>query len=56
MWNSFQTDEYSGMLARTEKIASCNGETVTVYHAEPLTKGEHPGLILRPHMPGWDEY
>lgn len=56
MWNSFRTNEYSGMTAQTEKIKSAAGDEITVYHAKPLGVDKMPGLVLIPHMPGWDEY
>ncbi|MBQ2214007.1 MAG: dienelactone hydrolase family protein, partial [Erysipelotrichaceae bacterium] len=56
MWNSFNTGDYSGMIAETKKIRSKDGQEITVYHSRPLTDGVHPGIVLIPHMPGWDEW
>ncbi|MBQ9046529.1 MAG: dienelactone hydrolase family protein [Solobacterium sp.] len=56
MWNSFQTDAYSGMIAETITIPSGNGDNVRVYWSRPLDGKPHPGIVLIPHMPGWDEW
>jgi carboxymethylenebutenolidase len=56
MWNQFQTDEYQGMLAETISIAGHNGEFVNAYYSRPLGEGPFPGVVLIPHMPGWDEF
>ena len=56
MWNSFNTGDYSGMMAETRKIPGLDGEEISVYYSHPLTPGEHPGIVLIPHMPGWDEW
>jgi carboxymethylenebutenolidase len=56
MWNQFQTDEYQGMLAETISIEGHNGDFIHAYFARPLGEGPFPGVILIPHMPGWDEF
>ncbi len=56
MWNDFNTGDYSGMIAETVDIPSANGDSVRVYYSRPLTEGTHPGIVLIPHMPGWDEF
>lgn len=56
MWNKIRTDEYEGMLAETITMAGHNGEPVSAYFSRPLGKGPFPGIILVPHMPGWDEF
>jgi carboxymethylenebutenolidase len=56
MWNQFQTDEYQGMLAETITMAGNNGDMIHAYFSRPLGKGPFPGVILIPHMPGWDEF
>ena len=56
MWNSFNTGDYSGMIAETRKIKGFNDDEITVYYSRPLTNGKYPSLLLIPHMPGWDEY
>ncbi len=56
MWNQFQTDEYQGMLAETVSISGHNGDFIHAYYSRPLGEGPFPGVILIPHMPGWDEF
>jgi len=56
MWNQFQTDEYQGMLAETVTITGYNNEPVTAYYSRPLGEGPLPGVVLIPHVPGWDEF
>lgn len=56
MWNQLQTDAYEGMLAETIVMAGYNGDLIHAYFSRPLGKGPFPGVILIPHMPGWDEF
>ena len=56
MWNSFNTGDYSGMIAETKKIKGYNGDEITIYHSRPLADGVYPNILLIPHMPGWDEW
>lgn len=56
MWNDWNTDEYQGMIAETVKIQGYNGDYIRAYYSRPLGEGPFPGLVLIPHMPGWDEY
>ena len=56
MWNQFQTDEYQGMLAETVIISGYNGDLIHTYVSRPLGPGPFPGIVLIPHMPGWDEF
>ena len=55
MWNQIKTDEYEGMLAETITIPGNNKDSIHAYISRPLGKGPFPGVILIPHIPGWDE-
>jgi len=55
MWNEFHTGAYEGMLAETVAIPGYNGDRIHAYFSRPLGGGPYPGIILVPHMPGWDE-
>jgi carboxymethylenebutenolidase len=56
MWNQLKTDEYEGMLAETITLSGYKGDQIHAYFSRPLGKGPFPGIILIPHMPGWDEF
>jgi carboxymethylenebutenolidase len=56
MWNQLRTDEYEGMLAETVTLTGYNNDHIHAYFSRPLGKGPYPGIILIPHMPGWDEF
>ena len=55
MWNKIQTDAYEGMLAETVVMKGHNGDNIHAYYSRPIGNGPYPGVILIPHMPGWDE-
>ena len=55
MWNQIRTDDYEGMLAEAVTIPGYNNEKIHAYVSRPLGKGPYPGVILIPHMPGYDE-
>ena len=55
MWNQIKTDVYEGMIAETVSIPGYNNERVNAYMARPIGTGPYPGVIVIPHMPGWDE-
>ncbi len=56
MWNSFQTNAYSGMIAETVAVPGHDGKLVNAYYSRPLGLEKYPGIVLIPHMPGWDEF
>jgi carboxymethylenebutenolidase len=56
MWNSHRTDAYEGMLAETITLTGSSGDRIRAYFARPLGEGPYPGVILIPHVPGWDEF
>ena len=55
MFNQIPTDTYEGMLAETVSMTGYDGDQILAYLARPLGEGPFPGVILIPHMPGWDE-
>ena len=55
MWNKLRTDGYEGMLAETVYITGNNDNKIHTYMSRPLGGGPYPGIILVPHVPGWDE-
>ena len=56
MWNSFNTGDYSGMIAETVAFKGHDGKQVRAYYSHPITDKPTPGIVLIPHMPGWDEW
>ena len=56
MWNDFQTDAYSGLIAETISLRGHEGREIRAWWSRPLGAGPHPGIVLIPHMPGWDEW
>jgi carboxymethylenebutenolidase len=56
MWNQLHTGAYEGMLAETITIPGYNGDRIHAYCSRPLGKGPFPGIVLIPHLPGWDEF
>ena len=56
MWNSFNTGDYSGMIAETITVKGHDGKDIHAYYSRPLQKTPAPGIVLIPHMPGWDEW
>ena len=56
MWNSFRVSEYEGMIAETVGMTGHDGKTIRAYYSRPLGVESFPGIVLIPHMPGWDEW
>ena len=56
MWNQYQTDAYSGVIAETISFAGEGGRQIPAYYARPMGITRFPGIVLIPHMPGWDEW
>lgn len=56
MWNSLKTNEYEGMIAETVTLKGYNNDVIRAYYSRPLTNKPYPGIVLIPHMPGWDEF
>ena len=56
MWNDLQTGRYAGVIAETISIRGHEGKEIHAWWSRPLGAGPHPGIVLIPHMPGWDEW
>ena len=56
MWNDFKVKAYSGMIAETVSIPGHDGKYIRAYWSRPITDKAVPGIVLIPHMPGWDEW
>ena len=56
MWNDIDTGKYEGMIAETVSIPDVSGRSIRAYYSRPLTDDPAPGIVLIPHMPGWDEF
>lgn len=56
MWNSFNTEEYCGMIAEIIRIEGHDGKPIRAYYSRPIGEGPFPGIVLIPHIPGWDEW
>ena len=51
MWNSFNTEEYSGMIAEIIRIQGHDGKPIRAYYSRPIGEGPFPGIVLIPHIP-----
>ena len=56
MWNGFNVMDYEGMIAETISLPGHDGKLVRAYWSRPITDRPTPGIVLIPHMPGWDEW
>ena len=55
-WNDFDTGAYAGLVAETVSFTGHDGKQVRGYWSRPLGGDSLPGVVLIPHMPGWDEW
>ena len=55
MWNQLRTDSYEGMVAETVTVRGYESGWIHAYMSRPLGTGPYPGVVIIPHMPGWDE-
>lgn len=56
MWNKLNTGDYEGMIAETISVTGAERGSVRMYYSRPLGVKSYPGIVLVPHMPGWDEW
>lgn len=55
-WNTYQTDDYRGIIAETISLKGYNHDVINAWYARPLGAGPFPGVVLVHHMPGWDDF
>ena len=55
-WNSFHVKDRAGLIAETVSLPGHAGRPISARWARPMTDRPTPGIVLIPHMPGWDEW
>jgi carboxymethylenebutenolidase len=56
MWNSFRTDDRTGITAEVITYPAGGGDEIHAYVARPTGDGPAPGIVAVHHLPGWDEF
>jgi carboxymethylenebutenolidase len=56
MWNSFRTDDRTGITAEVITYPGGNGDEIAAWVARPIGDAPAPGVVAVHHMPGWDEF
>jgi carboxymethylenebutenolidase len=56
MWNSFRTDDRTGITAEVITYPAGGGDEIHAYVARPTGDGPTPGIVAVHHLPGWDEF
>jgi carboxymethylenebutenolidase len=56
MWNSFRTDDTTGLEAGVITYPGGGGDEIHAYVVRPTGAGPAPGIVAVHHLPGWDEF
>ena len=56
MWNSFRTDDTTGLEAEVITYPGGGGDEIHAYVVRPTGDGPAPGIVAVHHLPGWDEF
>src|SRR5580704_4137123 len=56
MWNSFRTDDLTGLVAEVITYPGGGGDEIHAYVVQPTGDGPRPGIVAVHHLPGWDEF
>jgi carboxymethylenebutenolidase len=56
MWNSFRTDDRTGLTAEVITYPGGGGDEIHAYVTRPTGDGPAPGIVAVHHLPGWDEF
>ena len=56
MWNSFRTDDRTGLVAEVITFPGGGGDEIHAYVVQPTGDEPRPGIVAVHHLPGWDEF
>jgi carboxymethylenebutenolidase len=56
MWNSFRTDDRTGITAEVITYPGGHGDEIHAWFARPIGDQPVPGIVAVHHLPGWDEF
>ena len=56
MWNSFRTDDRTGLVAEVITYPGGGGDEIHAYVVRPTGDEPRPGIVAVHHLPGWDEF
>jgi carboxymethylenebutenolidase len=56
MWNSFRTDDLTGLVAEVITYPGGGGDEIHAYVVQPTGDEPRPGIVAVHHLPGWDEF
>ena len=55
-WNSFRTDDRTGITAEVITYPGGGGDEIHAWLARPTGHAPAPGIVAVHHLPGWDEF